>query len=73
MPGVNLQQKIRSSRSSEVAEVGKIILGALAGTMSGIFLGAIVFHSLAIAIFGAMGGAVCGMVAAAKYSERPWE
>ncbi len=70
MPGANVQPKIQGTPPSGVAEVGKIVLGALAGTMSGICLGAIVYHSLAIAVFAAMGGALCGMIAAARYSER---
>jgi hypothetical protein len=51
------------------AEVGTILLGGALGAVGGLLAGGIVYGSLVIGLFGAMGGAVVGMIGAVRALE----
>jgi hypothetical protein len=54
---------------SDAAEVGRIVGGAVLGALGGMVMAGVVYASLVVAVFGALGGAVCGMIAAARTVE----
>jgi hypothetical protein len=54
---------------SALVEVGTILLGGLLGAVGGLLAGGIMYGSLVIGLFGAMGGAVVGMIGAVRSLE----
>jgi hypothetical protein len=65
-----MKKQVRNRQGEQVyaSTAGPILLGALVGGVGGLGLG-VAFTSLAMAVFGAMGGAVAGMIGAAKATQ----
>jgi predicted lipid-binding transport protein (Tim44 family) len=51
---------------SEAAAAWRIVGGAVVGGLGGMAAGGVLFASLVMALFGGLGGAVVGMIAAAR-------
>jgi hypothetical protein len=54
---------------SEAGGVARIIAGGVGGALGGLLLGGLVYGSLVVGLFGALGGAVVGMIGAVKALE----
>jgi hypothetical protein len=54
---------------SEAAGVVRILAAGAAGALGGLLAGGVVYGSLVVGLFGAIGGAVVGMIAAVKTLE----
>jgi hypothetical protein len=54
---------------SEAGSVARIVAAGVAGALGGLLLGGLVYGSLVVGLFGALGGAVVGMIGALKALE----
>jgi hypothetical protein len=61
------------SHPSEATGAFRILLAGLAGAAGGFVLGGAMYGSLVVGIFGALGGAICGLIAAAYALEAQGE
>jgi hypothetical protein len=57
------------SYRSELAAVGRILLGATAGMVIGLLAGFLTFNSLVMALVGGGAGAISGVIAPARAAE----
>jgi hypothetical protein len=64
-----VRKQTKTPSPSVLAEVGVILLGGALGAGGGLLAGGIVYGSLVIGLFGAMGGAVVGMIGAVRSLE----
>jgi hypothetical protein len=54
---------------SEAGGVARIIAGGVVGALGGLLAGGLVYGSLVVGLFGAIGGGVVGMIGALKALE----
>jgi hypothetical protein len=66
-PTVSLYAPPPALPVSRAAEVAGILLAALGGIVGGSIFGAVVARSLLVGIVAAIGGAVCGLIGAARF------